>query len=431
MVRQRDDKEVPWTALVIGLWIPNFFYWGLNQYITQRTLGSKSLAEGQKGIVFAAFLKLIIPFIVVIPGILAYNLFHGQLKHDAVNRNALVLSEYSPELYRSLSDAMKPDRSQQRNHAIVAKIDQILSSGTWPPRPFVYKFDAAFASLHPQDAAAVVAHDLHQVQIELGRRKQVIEKLGLGSVPAENTSPEELARFSHRLADAVSERLADSVAVETLVAHDYDNAFPTLIRELVPIGNGIKGFVLAAIFGAVVSSIAMLNSASTIATMDLYHKLRQRAGQYELVTVGRVFVVLFVLIAILIAPNLAHPKFGGIFTYIQDFWGFITSGILAVFLFGVLVHRAPRACGIVGLLLNPVLYLIFKFAAPQMAFLNRQAICFGAIIAVLTAMTLLKPLPQPVNLPVNPAMNLTASQGAKVFGGFVICLTLALYVIFW
>jgi SSS family solute:Na+ symporter len=66
-----------------------------------------------------------------------------------------------------------------------------------------------------------------------------------------------------------------------------------------------------------------------------------------------------------------------------------------------------------------------------MAFLNRQAICFGAIIAVLTAMTLLKPLPQPVNLPVNPAMNLTASQGAKVFGGFVICLTLALYVIFW
>jgi SSS family solute:Na+ symporter len=50
MVRPADDPDMPWTALMIGIWIPNFFYWGLNQYIVQRTLGSKSLAEGQKGI---------------------------------------------------------------------------------------------------------------------------------------------------------------------------------------------------------------------------------------------------------------------------------------------------------------------------------------------------------------------------------------------
>ena len=85
MVRPLDDKKIPWTALLIGLWIPNFFYWGLNQYITQRTLGSKSLAEGQKGVVFAAFLKLLIPFLVVVPGILAFNLFHADLK-DAGRR---------------------------------------------------------------------------------------------------------------------------------------------------------------------------------------------------------------------------------------------------------------------------------------------------------------------------------------------------------
>ena len=41
-----SDPSIPWTALVVGLWIPNFFYWGLNQYITQRTLGSKSLGRG-------------------------------------------------------------------------------------------------------------------------------------------------------------------------------------------------------------------------------------------------------------------------------------------------------------------------------------------------------------------------------------------------
>ena len=49
MIRPKTDSDIPWTALLIGLWIPNFFYWGLNQYIVQRTLGSKSLAEGQKG----------------------------------------------------------------------------------------------------------------------------------------------------------------------------------------------------------------------------------------------------------------------------------------------------------------------------------------------------------------------------------------------
>ena len=87
MVRPKEDSDVPWTALLIGLWIPNFFYWGLNQYIVQRTLGSKSLAEGQKGIVFAAALKLIIPFVVVIPGILAFNLFADDLHSGAAEKN--------------------------------------------------------------------------------------------------------------------------------------------------------------------------------------------------------------------------------------------------------------------------------------------------------------------------------------------------------
>ena len=93
MVRPKDDPSIPWTALIIGLWIPNFFYWGLNQYIVQRTLGSKSLAEGQKGIIFAAGLKLIIPFIVVIPGILCFNLYSKDLRTEAVKKNEITLTE--------------------------------------------------------------------------------------------------------------------------------------------------------------------------------------------------------------------------------------------------------------------------------------------------------------------------------------------------
>ena len=54
------------------MWVANLYYWGFNQYIIQRTLAAKSLKESQKGILMAAVLKLIIPLIVVIPGIAAY-----------------------------------------------------------------------------------------------------------------------------------------------------------------------------------------------------------------------------------------------------------------------------------------------------------------------------------------------------------------------
>ena len=78
-----SDIILPWTALLLGLWIPNFYYWGLNQYITQRTLGSASLAQGQRGIVFAAFMKLLVPFVIVIPGIIAFNLYSTEMRLEA------------------------------------------------------------------------------------------------------------------------------------------------------------------------------------------------------------------------------------------------------------------------------------------------------------------------------------------------------------
>jgi SSS family solute:Na+ symporter len=423
MVRPRDDTKIPWTALIVGLWIPNFFYWGLNQYITQRTLGSKSLAEGQKGIVFAAFLKLIIPFIVVIPGILAFNLFNSDLEEDAVYRNALILAEKSPQLYQRLSDKMKPDPQEKRNQLAVEQIEALLQKT--PPADqgvTLYEFGDVFADVHPEDAAAVMVYN----------QQQVGEQIQFETQLAENAQPIELANFSKDFTGAAKEQIGDTVTVEELVAHDYDNAFPTLIRRLLPIGVGVKGFVLAAIFGAVVSSLAsMLNSASTIATMDLYRAIHPKASQYTLVTMGRVFVVLFVLIAMVIAPYLGDPRFGGIFNFIQEFQGFISPGILAIFLFGLLVHRAPRAVGWVGLLLNPILYGTLKYSAPDIAFLDRMAICFFAVIAVLTVITIIKPLDQPINLPENKQMDMQASQGAKAFGMIVVCLTLALYILFW
>ena len=68
-----EYKNLPGIGVLIGgLWVANLYYWGFNQYIIQRTLAAKSLKESQKGILFAACLKLIIPLIVVVPGIAAY-----------------------------------------------------------------------------------------------------------------------------------------------------------------------------------------------------------------------------------------------------------------------------------------------------------------------------------------------------------------------
>ncbi len=65
--------DLPGLAVLLGgMWVANLYYWGFNQYIIQRTLAAKSLKESQKGIAFAAFLKLLIPLIVVVPGIVAY-----------------------------------------------------------------------------------------------------------------------------------------------------------------------------------------------------------------------------------------------------------------------------------------------------------------------------------------------------------------------
>ena len=71
-----EFKNLPGIVMLVGgLWVANLYYWGFNQYIIQRALAAKSISEAQKGLAFAAFLKLLIPFIVVVPGIIAYVMF--------------------------------------------------------------------------------------------------------------------------------------------------------------------------------------------------------------------------------------------------------------------------------------------------------------------------------------------------------------------
>jgi SSS family solute:Na+ symporter len=390
MVRPKEDSDIPWTALLIGLWIPNFFYWGLNQYIVQRTLGSKSLAEGQKGIVFAATLKLLIPFLVVIPGILAFNLFSGDLHSSAAEKNI----------------------------AIVQAAEDGSSTG-------VISVEAGMVGLQPELAARALAQNLSVV--------------GAEAILAAGAGNDELANRINELAQT---GVDSGQALSTLKAYDYDSAFPVLVRNLIKPMPLLSWFVLAALCGAVISSLAsMLNSASTIATMDLYSKFSGEKNPAKLVKVGRGFVVLFVLMAAFVAPKL--DNFTSIFAYIQEFQGFISPGILAVFIFGFFSPKTPRYFGAVGIGLNVVSYGAFKWAlgpwlvskgwwyAEQIAFLDRMAICFFIVLLAGVILTLVKPMKNPVVLPVNDEMELESSKGAKIIGIGVVIATIALYAVFW
>jgi SSS family solute:Na+ symporter len=295
MILPRDHSVLPWTALVIGLWIPNFYYWGLNQYITQRTLAAKTLRQGQFGIIFAAFLKLIIPFIIIFPGMMSLQLYGDQMTGG---------------------------------------------SGT-------------------------------------------------------------------------------------------DAAYPLLIKNLV--GPGVRAFIFAAISGAVISSLAsMLNSASTIFTMDLFKRhWKKDASQKALIWTGRVSTAVFVVIGMLIAPKLGDPRFMGIFTYIQEFQGYISPGILSVFVFGMIFKRAPAAAGVTGLLLTVPVYGFLQWQFGEIAFLNRMAITFVVILVTMFVITKLNPLPEPRVMPVREEFDMRPAPSVVWLGALVIVITLALYVIFW
>jgi SSS family solute:Na+ symporter len=378
------DKNIPWTALVLGLWIPNFYYWGLNQYITQRVLGSSSLKHGQKGIVFAAGMKLIIPFVIVIPGIIAFNLYSKELSEIDVRKNAAEWTAFEQNLG-------KPESG----HAFVANIQ--------------------WARLYPDKAAAIDAHNV-----------AVLKTNGSDISGLEGTLTEE-QRFA-----VIPGRLEKipGVTLHAIQGFKYDAALNLLMRNLLPENTGIRGFVIAALLGAIVSSLAaVLNAASTIFTMDIYQRyFSPNSSQKGLVAAGRIAVVVFALTGCLLAPNL--DKFGSIFKYIQMFQGYASPGILAVFVFGILNRRGPGICGVVGLLLNPLLYwALDKYT--DLAFLDAMGVCFFIVLAVMWIIALVKPLAQPVVFETRTTMNVEGCASSKVAGGVVVLITLVLYWIFW
>jgi SSS family solute:Na+ symporter len=220
------------SVLVGGMWIMNLSYWGFNQYIIQRALAAKSNREAQKGIIFAAFLKLLMPVLVVLPGI----------------------------------------------------------------------------------AAVILAPDL--------------------SAP--------------------------------------DKAYPEVMK-LLP--AGIMGLVFAALIAAIVSSLAsMMNSISTIFTMDIVKHYSSRNEQ-QLVTVGRVVS----LSALIIAGLVARPLLGNFdqaFQYIQEFTGFFTPGIVAIFLLAIFWKNATANGALAAAIGSAAFSIAAKVYWPTLPFIDRVGLAF-------------------------------------------------------
>jgi len=74
------EDPTPFGTIFTGMILANLFYWGTNQYVIQRTLGAKNLAEGQKGVLFSGYFKLLVPFLMMLPGVIAFHLYGGELQ---------------------------------------------------------------------------------------------------------------------------------------------------------------------------------------------------------------------------------------------------------------------------------------------------------------------------------------------------------------
>jgi solute:Na+ symporter, SSS family len=174
-----------------------------------------------------------------------------------------------------------------------------------------------------------------------------------------------------------------------------DHAYPTLMN-LLP--AGLKGVAFAALTAAVVASLAgKANSISTIFSLDIYKKyFNKNASEKQLVGIGKWVVIVAMCIAALIAPALKNLDQA--YQFIQEYVGFISPGVLAIFLMGFFWKRTTAAAALTGSLLTIPVSTILKFlplwtqgAFPDYPFLDRMTITFIVIVLIMIGISLSKP----------------------------------------
>lgn len=214
-----------------------------------------------------------------------------------------------------------------------------------------------------------------------------------------------------------------------------DHAYPTLMN-LLP--AGLKGVAFAALTAAVVASLAgKANSISTIFSLDLYQKyFDKNADERKLVHVGRWTVIISIAIAGLVAPAL--KTLDQAYQFIQEYVGFISPGVLAIFLMGFFWKRTTAAAAMTGALLTIPVSAILKFLPawtngwfPDYPFLDRMSITFVLIIIIMIIMSLIKSETKPRKL-MEVDVKLFRVNPGFIFGSLIIIgILIALYTVFW
>ncbi|MGB3829919.1 MAG: sodium:solute symporter [Ornithinimicrobium sp.] len=175
-----------------------------------------------------------------------------------------------------------------------------------------------------------------------------------------------------------------------------DTVFPTLVFDLIPVG--VRGLILAAVIAAITSTVdSILNSASTIVTMDFVKTLRPDTSDAALVAIGRIATVVALVVAIVWAPFIA--QFDTLYGYLQSVLSFLVPPVVAVFLLGIAWKRvnAPAAFYTLSIL-QPLGVVAFWFTQvrpeePTIQFLYAAGIGFALAVVMLIGISILGPTP--------------------------------------
>ena len=426
-------KDLPGISVILGgLWVANLYYWGCNQYIIQRALAAKSVREAQNGMLFAGFIKLFIPLLVVIPGIAAFALEAPLEKSDEaypwllgnllpVGVKGVAFAALTAAIVSSLASMMNSIstiftmdiyRSYFRKEA---GQKELVHTGRWASfgslliavliAPMLSGLDQAFQYI--QEFTGFVSPGALSIFLAGFFYKRATANGALAAALGSFVFSFGLKflfpglPWMDRMVFAGFIKLfipllvvIPGIAAFALEAplEKSDEAYPWLLGNLLPVG--VKGVAFAALTAAIVSSLAsMMNSISTIFTMDIYRSyFRKEAGQKELVHTGRWASFGSLLIAVLIAPMLSGLDQA--FQYIQEFTGFVSPGALSIFLAGFFYKRATANGALAAALGSFVFSFGLKFLFPGLPWMDRMGLVFLMCCALIV---LLGKKDQPAN----------------------------------
>jgi SSS family solute:Na+ symporter len=215
-----------------------------------------------------------------------------------------------------------------------------------------------------------------------------------------------------------------------------DHAYPTLMN-LLP--AGLKGIAFAALTAAIVASLAgKANSISTIFSLDIYKKFfNKEASERKMVLVGRWAVIVSMVIAGVVTPAL--KSLDQAYQFIQEYVGFISPGVLAIFLLGFFWKRTTAKAAMAGALLTIPISTVLKFlpvwsngAFPDYPFLDRMTIDFVAIVLIMISMSLIMPKKDSDthSIEVDTSM-FKITTGFAIGSIIIVGILSALYTVFW